>query len=164
MSGGLEGEILIWLEVALGTALGTVLGTALGTAEGFSKSDCQPAWICLWGKPSSLSDFSGISHILCHIAPHNVTSMWNIFPLSYIILDCVSLGSLCCQEYGVSDYLSNIAGQVLERFIPLSLGVIFTLGHPPTMIGSHTHYHISGESCTCHHGSRQCNHRDIIKH
>ena len=86
MSGGLEGEILIWLEVALGTALGTVLGnalgTVLGTAEGFSKSDCQPAWICLWGEPSSLSDFSGISrHILCHIAPHNVTNMWNIFPL-----------------------------------------------------------------------------------
>ena len=73
-------------RTALGTALGTVLGTALGnvlgTAEGFSKSDCQPAWICLWGEPSSLSDFSGISsHILCHIAPYNVTNMRNIFPL-----------------------------------------------------------------------------------
>ena len=55
MSGGLEGEILIWLEVALGT----VLGTAQGTAEGFSKSDCQGA-----GDPSSLSDFSGMRHII----------------------------------------------------------------------------------------------------
>ena len=88
MSGGLEGEILIWLEVALGTALGTVLGnalgTVLGTAEGFSKSDCQPAWICLWGQPSSLSDFSGISrHILCHITPHNVTKICGISSLCY---------------------------------------------------------------------------------
>ena len=56
-------------------------------------------------------------------------------------------------EYGVSDFLSNIAGQVVEGSNPLSLSVIFTLGHTSTII-----------SCMRHHGSRQCNHRDIIKH
>ena len=51
MSGGLAGEILIWLEVE---------EEKVGkTAAGFSKSDCQGA-----GDPSSLSDFSGMRHII----------------------------------------------------------------------------------------------------
>ena len=71
-------------------------------------------------------------------------------------------------EYGVSDFLSNIAGQVVEGSNPLALSVIFTLGHTPTIIiGSHPlslGHTPTIISCMRHHGSRQSNHRDIIKH
>ena len=73
MSGGLAGEILIWRR---GGGDGgqekeeeeeEEEEVMVGTAGGFSKSDCQPRA----EDPSSLTDFSGMGHI---ILSHTVES------------------------------------------------------------------------------------------